>query len=61
MSTPAGAAHPGIVRLIMSKNAAKNFRFPTYESGHDASVGAPRALAKDVEVWLAETGASAPS
>ncbi|WP_437734486.1 S10 family serine carboxypeptidase-like protein [Sorangium sp. So ce1335] len=58
MSLPAGAARPGVVRLT-SDGADIALRFPTYESGHAVSVGAPRELAADVEAWLAETGASA--
>lgn len=59
MSLPAGAARPGVVRLT-GGGADIALRFPTYESGHAVSVGAPRELAEDVEAWLAETGASAP-
>ncbi|WP_437813896.1 S10 family serine carboxypeptidase-like protein [Sorangium sp. So ce1078] len=58
MALPAGAARPGVVRLTNGA-AELSFRFPTYESGHAVSIGAPRELAEDVEAWLAETGATA--
>ncbi|WP_437968063.1 hypothetical protein WMF04_01625 [Sorangium sp. So ce260] len=58
MSLPAGAARPGVVRLTNGATEL-SFRFPTYESGHAVSIGAPRELAEDVEAWLAETGATA--
>lgn len=59
MSLPAGAARPGVVRLTRGETEL-SIRFPTYEAGHEVSMGAPRELAEDVQAWLAETGALAP-
>lgn len=58
-SLPEGAARPGVLHLRNGAGGV-SLRFPTYEAGHEVSVGAPRELAEDVEAWLAATGASAP-
>jgi hypothetical protein len=57
-SLPEGAARPGILHL-WTEEVDISIRFPTYEAGHEVTVGAPRELAEDIEAWLAETGASA--
>ncbi|WP_437304302.1 S10 family serine carboxypeptidase-like protein [Sorangium sp. So ce388] len=58
-SLPEGAARPGVLHLRNGAGGV-SFRFPTYEAGHQVSVGAPRELAEDVEAWLAAACASAP-
>lgn len=51
---PEGATRPGQMRL---GEGTKPIRFPSYDSGHEVSVGAPAELAMDLEQWLRDTGA----
>jgi hypothetical protein len=56
-SLPAGSERPGMI-VLEGADMDASIRFPTYESGHEVSAGAPRELAEDVEAWLRETGAT---
>ncbi len=50
---PAGVARPGL--LLLKDDASGidlTIRFPTYEAGHEVSIGAPEELAEDIERWL---------
>jgi len=58
-SLPEGSERPGVI-VLNGELLDASIRFPSYESGHAVSVGAPRELAEDFERWLRDTGASAP-
>jgi hypothetical protein len=56
-TAPVGAARPGEIRFA-GETLQATIRFPTYESGHAVTVGAPAAFAEDVEAWLIAVGAT---
>jgi hypothetical protein len=56
---PSGAARPGVIRLSRDGKDIE-IRFPTYDSGHEVTIGAPREFGDDVAEWLTTTGASRP-
>jgi hypothetical protein len=53
----AGVARPGWFSVTPDDGPTTLVRFPTYESGHMVTVGAPTEFAEDLEAWVAE-GAS---
>ncbi len=51
VAAPLGAARPGEL-VLSSQDQELRVRFPTYESGHSVTVGAPRELGADLAAWL---------
>ncbi|MFO0555971.1 MAG: hypothetical protein U0271_46765 [Polyangiaceae bacterium] len=54
-SVPAGSPRKGVIRLH-GDLLDVDLRFPTYDAGHEVSIGAPAEFAQDVELWLGEQG-----
>lgn len=53
-TAPSNSERPGQMRI---GDNTRMIRFPSYDSGHEVSIGAPREFAADVEQWLQDTGA----
>lgn len=56
MSSPEGAARPGVLRLESVDAPEIAIRFPTYEAGHEVTVSTPKELGEDLRAWLVSEG-----